>query len=156
MAISSSGSDWFSSSTCLWKELLWHDFLRLRCPSLAHCMSGFQTGSALSHYCVTQPPNHQEDHEAPTYHLVEGIDADVQSAIIRIHWAWMKAEDHMLWGRVIDTATEHHVACHQRRKKCPYLTKSVKSGNHSLASSVLIHHQMLCVGPGAVSKWASL
>jgi len=36
---------------------------------------------------------------------LRGIDADVQSANIGIHSAWRKANDRVLWRRIIDTAT---------------------------------------------------
>ena len=35
----------------------------------------------------------------------EVIDADVQSADVCIHSAWRKANDHVLWRRIIVTAT---------------------------------------------------
>jgi len=38
---------------------------------------------------------------------LRGIDADVQSANIGIHSAWRKANDRVLWRRIIDTATLH-------------------------------------------------
>ena len=38
---------------------------------------------------------------------LRGIDADVQSANIGIHWAWRKANDRVLWRRIIATATLH-------------------------------------------------
>jgi len=50
----------------------------------------------------------EETSRAPEYHLTEGIDADVQSANIGIHSAWRKANDRVLWQRVINTATLHY------------------------------------------------
>jgi len=48
----------------------------------------------------------EETSRAPVHHLIEGgIDADVQSANIGIHSAWRKANDRVLWRRIIDTAT---------------------------------------------------
>jgi len=38
---------------------------------------------------------------------LRGIDADVQLANIGIHSAWRKANDRVLWRRIIDTATLH-------------------------------------------------
>jgi len=38
---------------------------------------------------------------------LRGIDADVQLANIGIHSAWRKANDRVIWRRIIDTATLH-------------------------------------------------
>jgi len=37
-----------------------------------------------------------------TTYVTEGTDADVQSANIGIHSAWTKANDRVLWRRIID------------------------------------------------------
>ena len=39
----------------------------------------------------------QKTSRAPTYHLAEGIDADVQLANIDMHSAWRTANDRVLW-----------------------------------------------------------
>jgi len=38
---------------------------------------------------------------------LRGIDADVQLANIGIHSAWRKANDRVLWWRIINMATLH-------------------------------------------------
>jgi len=57
--------------------------------------------------------------EETAYHVAEGnIDAYVQSANSGIHSAWRKANDRVLWRRIIDTATlgAHHWRKEYQRK----------------------------------------
>ena len=44
----------------------------------------------------------------PSYHWLWGIDTDVQSVNIRIHSAWRKTSDCMLWWHIVDMATLFH------------------------------------------------
>ena len=57
---------------------------------------------------LTRPPDdwrRPRGHQRTTWLRV--TDADVQSGNICIHSAWMKANDRVLWWRIIDTATLH-------------------------------------------------
>ena len=68
--------------------------------------SGFQARSPPRHYHVASTTTSLEKTSlALTYHLAEGINADVQSANVGVHSAWRKAEDRSLWRRIIDTPT---------------------------------------------------
>ena len=39
---------------------------------------------------------------------LRGIDADAQLVNIGIHSVWRKADDRVLWRRIVDTATLHY------------------------------------------------
>jgi len=66
---------------------------------------------------LRQPRDWRKPRGRPRTTWLMGIDADVQSANVGIHSAWRKANDRVLWRRIIDTATLHygHATAPKRR-----------------------------------------
>jgi len=56
------------------------------------------------------------------------IDADVQSANIGIHSAWMNVNDRVLWRRIIDTALQGHATEEEERRRSLARSEGPKQG----------------------------